>query len=326
MQKYCALVFGPINAKPAAEAILTLEASRDVENQVSKIMQANWNEGAKRARRALAALAAVKLPPGHHSRLPSVISAEQMLAEMRDSLTVIAENAELCAKELPAIDALIKVGKLDQAKALASAVRKKTDPWFDTLAGGMEGLWLRETLQAKIEPGAPEKTKEWFGFHTYNVAGFEQKGADLVVSGYGVKTPAIALLDLEPPAQHRVEFHFQCRLAQEGKSRNGGLVFGQVVAPAKLIRCQVFGRGRQLRLSGQDLVRPVVVEAPGLDPGKPLDCTVLVDLDQRRLTFKAGEYSASGELQESARQIRFYGYIVENTKTDFSKISVKQTE
>jgi hypothetical protein len=326
LQKYCALVFGPPNAKPVAEAFLTVEASRDLENQVSKTMQANWDEGAKRARQALAALAAVKLPSSHHSRLPSVTSPQEMLAELRASLTVIAENAELCAKTLPAIDALIQAGKLDQAKALAKVVRKKTDPWFDTLAGGMEGLWLRETLQAKIEPGAPEKIKEWFGFRTFNLADFEQKGSDFVISGRGKGAPAIALLDIEPPAQHRIEFHLQCRLAQEGKSRNGGFAFGQAVAPTKLIRCQVFGRGHQLRLSGQNLVRPIVVEAPNLDPDKPIDCAVLVDLDQHRLTFKAGEYVASGELQESVRQLRFYGYIVENTKTQFSRIAIKQSE
>ena len=154
LNRYCALVFGSANAKPIADAFLAIEASRHVENQVSDDIVANPVEGAKRARSALAGLASIKLAEGHRSRLPSVTSSQEMLEELRGALAVIAENADICAQQLPAIDARIQAGRMDEATAIAAEVRKKADSWFGTIAGGMEGLWLRERLDAKLGPKA----------------------------------------------------------------------------------------------------------------------------------------------------------------------------
>jgi hypothetical protein len=324
LNKYCTLVFGSANAKAVAEALLTIEASRDVETQVSKEMIANPVAGANRARRALAALAKVTLPQGHHSRLPSVTSPQEMLEELCGTLAVIIENAELCAHQLPALDALIKASKPDDAKARAAELQKKADAWFGTIAGGMEGFWLKETLQAKFAPARGIPFKDWFGFRTSNLAAFEEQGSQYVIGGEG-KIPATALLKLQTPARHRAEFHFQCQVAETGTSRNGGLAFGSALDADELIRCQAYIRGRELRIRGQNLVSPATAEA-NLDPTQPLDCTVTIDLDQHRATFRVGEHSVTAELKESVRDLRFYGYVVENTRTEFGKIEVKHCE
>lgn len=325
LNKYCALVFGKANAAPVAEAFLTIEDSRDPEMGISKSILSNPAAGASRARRALEALASVKLPEGHHSRLPSVTSPQEMLDELRGTLAIIAENADLYARQLPAIDALLKAGKKAEAKAQAAETLKKADAWFGTIAGGVEGLWLKETLEARLETGVPQKAKEWFGFRTYNVTSLEEKDSWVVLHGDG-KAPSSALLQLEKPARSRVEFHFQCKVAEANANQNGGLAFGPTLSPPELVRCEAYVGGHVLHIRGQNIVSPVRTAAPDLDPSKPLDCTVVVDLDRHRVTFKAGQYSAEAALKESVREIRWYGYVVEKTKTQFGAIEVKQAE
>ncbi len=160
LKKYCALVFGPANAEAVAGAFLAVEAGRDVERGIGRDILAAPAEGARRARRALAGLAGVRLAEGHRSRLPSVTSPQEMLDDLRGTLAVIAENADLCARQLPALDALLQEGGKEKAGALAADLRKQADAWSGTVAGGVEGLWLKETLEAKLDPEAAKKKTE----------------------------------------------------------------------------------------------------------------------------------------------------------------------
>jgi hypothetical protein len=324
LSKYCALVFGKENAKAIAEAFLTIEASRDVENQVSQFVVKEPAAAAKRARQALAGLAKIQLAEGHHSRLPSVTSPEEMLKELRGALDIIAQNADICAKELPAIAELIKAGKTYAAKVQAAALRKKTEPWFGTIAGGVEGMWLKEKIDAQFDRNAGNKVKQWFGFRTRNLLVFEQKESSYTIGTEG-ETPGFALLSLNPSSSHRVEFHFTAKVAARGKSRNAGLAVGTGINPNELVLCQVMIGGRELRITGKNLVKPAHIATFDLDPTKTLDCIVTIDPDQHSVTFKVGDYVAEAELKRSVPETRWYGYVVENTTTQFGKIDVKPT-
>ena len=120
LKKYCALVFGNTNAAAAVEAFLTIEASRDVENQVSPGIVKDPLKGEGRARRALEGLAQIKLSPEHRSRLPSVLSPQETLTQLRDALQVIADNAELCAGPLRQLDNHMASGNLAEARKLGA--------------------------------------------------------------------------------------------------------------------------------------------------------------------------------------------------------------
>jgi hypothetical protein len=325
LNKYCALVFGKENEKPVAEAFLTIEASRDVENQVSKFVVNEPVAAAKRARQALTGLAKIKLAKEHHSRLPSVTSPEEMLKELRETLDIIAQNADICAKELPAIVELIKSGKTEEAKARAAAVQKRTEPWFGTIAGGVEGMWLKETIASKFDSNADNKVKQWFGFRTRNLPVFEQKESTYTVGAEG-KTPGFALLSLDPSSSQRVEFHFTAKVAARGKSRNAGLAVGTGINPNELVLCQVMIGGRELRITGKNLVKPAHIATPDLDPAKMLDCIVTVDPNQHSVTFTVGSYTAKAHLKSLVTETRWFGYVVENTTTQFGKIDVKPTK
>jgi hypothetical protein len=150
LKKYCALVFGAANADAVAEAFNTIEACRDVERFVSDETIAHPAAAASRARSALNALTNIHLPPSHHSRLPSVTPPSEMLAQLRDTLAVIAANAQIIAEQLPSLDELIKTGKNDQARAMAATLEAKAQGWFDSIAGGTEGYWLKQTVRQKL--------------------------------------------------------------------------------------------------------------------------------------------------------------------------------
>lgn len=154
--KYCALVFGDANAAAVAEAFNVIEASRHIERYVSDQMVAHPADGAKRARAALDALNKINLPANHHSRLPSVTSPQEMLGQLRGTLAAIAENGEIIADQLPALDALKKAGKTDEANALEAKLRAKADAWFGTVTGGVEGAWLKAALNDKLPAALPE--------------------------------------------------------------------------------------------------------------------------------------------------------------------------
>ncbi|HVU99776.1 MAG TPA: DUF4838 domain-containing protein, partial [Verrucomicrobiae bacterium] len=325
LNKYCSLVFGKPNAAAVAQAFLVIEASRDVQKDVSRSIIEHPATGADRARRALAALEVVKLPPGHRSRLPSVTSPEEMLQELRGTLAVIAENAEIAATQLPALDNFVRDGQSEKAKALAAELNEQAGKWFGAISGGMEGLWLKETVAARLKGKAGEQAHNWFGFWTRNLASFEQKDSQYTIGGQG-KAPATALLELQPPARHRVEFHFQCLVASSGKARNAGFAFGAGRNMDDLVRCEAFIRGRELRLRGAKLQKPATVAAPDLDPSQPLPCAVTIDLDRHLLNFKAGAYSARAELDPSVREVGWYGYVVEHTRTRFDQITVSRAE
>jgi hypothetical protein len=325
LKKYCALVFGNANADAAAEAFLTIEASRDVENQVSPWIIKNPAGGAARAQRARQGLSKIQLSQSHRSRLPSVVTPQEMLEQMRGALEVIADNADLCAGPLRKLDALIASGKMDEAKALRADLEKKAGSWFGTIAGGMEGLWLKETLQAKFTAEAVGNTKEILGFETSHIVSLEEKDSRFLVKG-DASGPATAVRELTRPETRKAEFQFSFKVAPAGKSRNGGIAFGPGPSPDQLLRCMVYVRGQRMEIQGKGLVRPARVDLANLDPDKPITGSVTVDLEQHRVTFKAGDSSAHASLAPSVREIRWYGYAVDRATTQFSPIEVKHAQ
>jgi hypothetical protein len=48
------------------------------------------------------------------------------------------------------LDELIKAGKNDEARALATTLEARAQGWFDSIAGGTEGCWLKQTVQHKL--------------------------------------------------------------------------------------------------------------------------------------------------------------------------------
>ena len=154
LNKYCKLVFGATNAHAVARAFNTIESSRHIERFVSDELIAHPAAAARRAKAALDGLTPIRLPVGQRPRLPSVTSPQEMLNQLRDTLAVIADNAQIIAEQLPALDALLKAGKTTEAAAQARMLRKRADAWSGTIAGGVEGCWLKKTLVRKLATAA----------------------------------------------------------------------------------------------------------------------------------------------------------------------------
>jgi hypothetical protein len=166
LKKYCALVFGAANSDSTAQAFNVIEEMRDVEKLVSAKMTSNPKDGAQRATAAMEAIAKIKLPADHHSRLPSVTSPQEMLNELRNSLGVIAENGRIIAEEFPKLSALKTAGKTDELKEQIAALQAKADGWSGSVAGGVEGQWLTQTLrenfsdESTTRPAGPRRAKK----------------------------------------------------------------------------------------------------------------------------------------------------------------------
>src|SRR4030095_6235166 len=92
----------------------------------------------------------INLSEKHRSRLPSVISPAEMLQQLGDTLAVIAANAQIIAEQLPALDRMVKEGKTEEARASAAALEAKAQQWFNSIAGGTEGYWLKEKIQQTL--------------------------------------------------------------------------------------------------------------------------------------------------------------------------------
>ena len=71
--------------------------------------------------------------------------------------------------------------------------------------------------------------------------------------------------------------------------------------------------------------QPVRLDVKPMDPAKPIDCKVSIDLDAKQAKFTVGDASVEAELKDM-KSVDWYGYIAENTTTDFSKIKVVNAE
>jgi len=320
LNKYCQLVFGKPNAAAMAEAFDTIEMARDVEKQVSKTMIADPAKGARRAADALRAVAKINLPTGFHSRLPSVTSPQEMLDQIRATLAVIAENGQIMATQLPALDAMLKSGQKEDAKKLATTLQAKSDSWFGTVAGGVEGLWLKETLASKMTTTTKVlKPKHLSGYTTYNVKSLQRQGDHTSIAATG-KKPGIALLEMTSPTRHAT-FHFQFTSDPARKNHNGGLVVGDSAQPKDLVSCQLMIGGPFLRITGDGMKRKLRKDIPKIDITKPVDCTVTVDLDSKKITFTAAGTTLITRVKKM-KSILNYGYIVDNSTASFGPIEV----
>jgi hypothetical protein len=331
VKKYCQLVFGAANAEAVAEAFNTIEASRHIEQFVSDAVIAHPADAERRARAALEALLRIKLPDGHRSRLPSVVSPQEMLGELRATLSVIAENAKRISDNLPALDAKLKAGKLDEAKAQAAELEGKAKAWCETVAGGVEGAWLSQAVKQKLD-GAKDvaaEPAEQHGLLTRDVASLRAIDAGKAPGGGGKagfaisaqgEQPGVALSHLDPAVSGPIEFRVSLKSAGEGRNRNGGLVFGPSSATADLVRCQILLRGKRLKISGAG-VKPARLDVPGMDPAAEQTLVVRVDPAKKRLTVSVGTASVETPLA-GPKPIAYYGYIVEQATTDFGPIEV----
>jgi hypothetical protein len=317
-------VFKKANAQAAAEAFLTIEFGRDVERQVSAAIVADPVAGAARVRHALEGLERIKLSKDHRSRLPSVVTPQEMLQQMKEALRMIAENADIIAGPLRKIDTLIAANKLDEAEQIRTGLEKRADELFGSIAGGMEGLWLRTALEERFTH-ATAATKMMQGFATSRIVSLERTGPGFLVRGD--KTgPAFALRRMEPKATRAAKFEVEVKPGASGLSRNGGIAFGQGSTPDQLVRCMVYYRAKTIEILGKRLMDPVRVEIPDLDQEEAVRISVSIDLEKRFVTVEAAGKSAKAALGPEVREINWHGYTVEKATTVFNAIEVKDAE
>jgi len=319
LTKYCQLVFGQANAATVAEAFNTIEWARHPEQFVSEGMLADPAAGARRASASLDALNRIELPEGHHSRLPSVTTPKEMLQQLRDTLAVIAENGQIISTELPAIESLLKSDKAAEAKANAAMLGTKADEWLKTIAGGVEGHWLKETLKQKLASATTETAA--LGLIARNISVLKQADDG---KGFVIETsdeqPGFALIEVKQPTDRATEFRFRFKAAQKGM-QNGGFAFGPSLD--KLTRCQVLLRGRRLMIRDH-VSSPAREDVPELDPAAEQECLVRVDAAKRTVRFTVGKSSVEAKLSDDA-PVRFYGYVVEQTTSTFSPIELSES-
>jgi hypothetical protein len=319
LSKYCQLVFGQANAAAVVEAFNTIEWARHPEQFVSEGMLADPSAGARRAGVALEALNGIVLPQGHRSRLPSVTTPQEMLQQLRDTLAVIAENGRIIATELPAIESLLKSGKADEAKAKAAALETKADEWLKTIAGGVEGHWLKESLKQKSASATTQTSS--FGLIARNISVLKPlAGGGGFVIGTSDEQPGVALIEMKQPTDRATEFRFRFKAAQKGM-QNGGFAFGPSLD--KLTRCQALVRGRRLMIRDH-VSSPAREDVPELDPAAEQECLVRVDPAKRAVRFTVGKSVVEATLSDDS-PIRFYGYVVEQTISTFSPIELNES-
>jgi len=235
------------------------------------------------------------------------------------TLAVIAENGRIISTELPAIESLLKSDKAAEAKANAAMLGTTADEWLKTIAGGVEGHWLKETLKQKLASATTETAA--LGLIARNISVLKQADDG---KGFVIETsdeqPGFALIEVKQPTDRATEFRFRFKAAQKGM-QNGGFAFGPSLD--KLTRCQVLLRGRRLMIRDH-VSSSAREEVPELDPDAEQECLVRVDVAKRTVRFTVGKSSVEAKLSDDA-PVRFYGYVVEQTTSTFSPIELSES-
>ena len=134
-------------------------------------------------------------------------------------------------------------------------------------------------------------------------------------------TSAFALMESKTPLR-RADFELEIHPRLEGPN-NGLLAFGDAAEEAKLVKCGIFVGGNYASIYEGPYPSADQVKLPiTLEPGKPYDVTVSVDLDQQTVEMTVGDRRVSKSLSRKMDAIRFYGYEVIWTRTGFSPIEV----
>jgi outer membrane protein assembly factor BamB len=155
------------------------------------------------------------------------------------------------------------------------------------------------------------------------------RGAEVTASelGYHVlaegKSIGVALKKLPTPLEGKVTLKCRMRTANDGRLKNGFVVFGETAAPDSLVECG-------LRYA---MKKAVVVQGPldgskattadfAPDESKVYDVAITVDLKSGTVTMNAAGATVTATVARPLKQIGFVGYAVTNSGCDFSPIEV----
>lgn len=154
LTEFLTFTFGADNAAkvaPAYQAIEHIRCHSCVENWERLHVTGAGSDDPKAdvamARSALDALSQVEIDPAFRPRVPLDLSPEQILANLRESLEVTHDFAQLRAGELPAIEATIADADHVEVKKRIQALRTKQQAWFATLAGRQEAILLNQQIK-----------------------------------------------------------------------------------------------------------------------------------------------------------------------------------
>ena len=172
------------------------------------------------------------------------------------------------------------------------------------------------TKQARGGPLKP--TKSFPGFAALHQV--ELTKCDL---GYELfsNTSAFALMESKTPSR-RADFKLKIHPQLEGPN-NGFLAFGDVAEEAKLVKCGLLVGGNYASIYEGAYPSTDQAKLPmPLEPGKPYDVTVSVDLEKQTVKMTIGDRCVSKKLTRKMDAIRYYGYEVIWTRTAFGPIEV----
>lgn len=145
LREFLTLAFGRKNAEHLLPAYLAIERIRChscfLNWESARLTGAGTDDPAAdlaAAEKALQALAAVTLPPGHRSRVPLDLAPEQIMADLKASLEVIRDFARCRADEIPALKKAVAAGDRAGALRQIDALERRYSSWTHTLAGRQE--------------------------------------------------------------------------------------------------------------------------------------------------------------------------------------------
>ena len=129
-----------------------------------------------------------------------------------------------------------------------------------------------------------------------------------------------ALRPIEPMAGQLV-CRFTLKSALSEGTRNGFLVLGQQLDPAKTIMAGIYIGAREFVIEGPGVTEPINVQIP-FDQSKEFAVTIIVNFKKGFVEMQTAEREIGTGLAPHMQQITHIGYMVNNTSTHFSRIEI----
>jgi hypothetical protein len=143
--EFLTLTFGAENAPrllPAYQAIEQIRCNSCDKNWEKRRFTgagtSNPERDARRAQAALDELARVKVEPDFRPRIPLEVTPGQIVADLRESLTVIRDFAMCRSRDLPALEKAVASKDPEAITSMVEKLRERYSPWALTLAGRQE--------------------------------------------------------------------------------------------------------------------------------------------------------------------------------------------
>ncbi len=173
----------------------------------------------------------------------------------------------------------------------------------------------KKPLRRRLPAVVP--TKEFPGFDALTDVSVARSG-----EGYVLASSATGLALVKPDQPLGPEATFRVRLKPRAEfPANGFLVFGDGTGDERLVKCGVFVGGDYAAIYEGTYPSEDLAKLPmELDPNRTYELLVRVDLARGVVEMAVGERQVTKKLSRKIEAIRYYGYAVMTTESEFTPI------